>query len=436
MPGGYGEALKSAAAHAASSKEIFYSPAIEQLIEARKRLCEFSFPRTHERILRTKRVRENESLQIEEDRYAAQSYVHAKTLALEGSQFADYRPLSCVRFSPDGSLVAVGSWTGSVKLWDSESLERVDLLGGHIERVTSVSWQPALPEGERTDNSLGLLASSSADGTCRLWDCRSVNRSNRHIEKALPSSTQSISNGDESMELVESHPQVITTSTIASQSQSSLPTSGARRLSVLRGHQGGLTKCCFHPSGKYVGTSGLDFTWRLWDVETSTELQLQDGHIRECNAIDFHQDGSLTATGDTGGVILVWDVRSGQSIQAFQGHIKKIASLHWNQNGFQLASGSTDNTVKIWDLRSKKCSYTLPAHSNVLSEARFSSSGELLLTSSFDGQIKLWNTRNYDILKTLSGHNGKIMCCDIAPDERRIISGGYDRTIKLWKKAT
>jgi U4/U6 small nuclear ribonucleoprotein PRP4 len=432
MPGGYGEALKSAAAHVAATKEIFYSPAIEQLVEARKRICDYSFPRTHERILRTKRIRENESLQVEEDRNAAQLYVHAKTLALEGSQFADFRPLSCVRFSPDGSLVAVGSWTGSVKLWDSETLERVDLLGGHIERVTSVSWQP-LPQIDGEGSHLGLLASSSADGTCRLWDCRQVNRSNRHVESILSAPHS----GDDSMELAanETPHQVITTSSIAAHSQSSLPTSGAQRLSVLRGHQGGLTRCCFHPTGQYVGTAGTDFTWRLWDVETSTELQLQDGHIRECNAIDFHQDGSLTATGDTGGVILVWDIRSGQSIQAFQGHIKKIVSVHWNLNGFQLASSSTDNTVKIWDLRSKKCSYTLPAHSNVLSEARFSSSGELLLTSSFDSKIKLWNTRNYDIVKTLSGHNGKIMCCDIAPDERRIISGGYDRTIKLWKKA-
>jgi U4/U6 small nuclear ribonucleoprotein PRP4 len=431
MPGGYGEALKSAAAHAATAKEIFYSPAIEQLVEARKRICEFSFPRTHERILRTKRVRENESLQIEEDHNAAQLYVHAKTLTLEGSQFADFRPVSCVRFSPDGSLVAVGSWTGSVKLWDSETLDRVDLLGGHIERVTSVSWQP-LQLIDQAESRLGLLASSSADGTCRLWDCRQVNRSNRHVERALSAPHV----GDDSMELATSEApnQTMTTSSIAAHSQASLPTSGAQRLSVLRGHQGGLTKCCFHPTGQYVGTAGTDFTWRLWDVETSSELQLQDGHIRECNALDFHPDGSLTATGDTGGVILVWDIRSGQSIQAFQGHIKKVVSVHWNLNGFQLASSSTDNTVKIWDMRSKKCSYTLPAHSNVLSEARFSSSGELLLTASFDSKIKLWNTRNYDIVKTMSGHNGKIMCCDIAPDERRIISGGYDRTIKLWKK--
>lgn len=433
MPGGYGDAVKAAQASAAASKEIFYSPAIEQLIEARKRICEFSFPRTHDRILRTKRVRENESLQIEEDKVAAQLYVHAKTLALEGSQFADFRPISCVRFSPDGSLVAVGSWTGSVKLWDSESLDRVDLLGGHIDRVTSVSWQPLSQDS--STSGLGLLASSSADGTCRIWDCRNVNRSNRHVEQPLVTRT-TVPNEDD-MELAsESHPQIITTSTMTSQSQSSVPTSGAQRLSILRGHQGGLTKCCFHPTGKYVGTAGMDFTWRLWDVETAIELQLQDGHIRECNAIDFHHDGSLTATGDVGGVILVWDLRSGQSIQAFQGHIKKVVSVNWNLNGFQLASGSTDNTVKIWDLRSKKCSYTLPAHSHVLSEARFSSSGELLLTSSFDGKIKLWNTRNYDIIKTLSGHNGKIMCCDLAPDERRIISGGYDRTIKLWKKAS
>jgi len=40
-----------------------------------------------------------------------------------------------------------------------------------------------------------------------------------------------------------------------------------------------------------------DTSWRLWDVETTEELLLQEGHSREVYAIKFQIDGALVATG-------------------------------------------------------------------------------------------------------------------------------------------
>ena len=424
MPGGYAEQGKAAAAQGGpSSKEVFYSPASDQLVATRHFLCEYSFPRTHNRLLRTKHIRENEEEQRQEDLRAAALYVNMKELGLNGSQFGDDRPLSSVRFSPDSALVASGSWTGTVKLWEASTLNGRGTLVGHDERITSVAWQPA-PTGGHAH----LLASSSADGKVFLWDCRetSCTTGTEH----MATDTQTHAHVDD-MEAVSENDTPVPPPPPP-------PPNGARacnrHVSSLEGHQGVVSRCTFHPCGALIGTTGYDFTWRLWDVETSTELLLQDGHSKECNAIDFHHDGSLVLTGDLGGVALLWDLRSGQSVQVFQGHIKKIVSASFNVNGYMVATGSTDNNVKIWDLRSKKCGYTLPAHSNVICDARFSSSGEVLLTGSFDGTLKLWNTRNFDILKTLSGHAGKVMSCDIAPDESCLVSTGYDHTVKLWTK--
>ena len=41
----------------------------------------------------------------------------------------------------------------------------------------------------------------------------------------------------------------------------------------------------------------MDSTWRLWDVEKSEEILLQEGHVEDVHAISFHSDGSLVATG-------------------------------------------------------------------------------------------------------------------------------------------
>lgn len=371
---------------AAQQKEVLYTNASDELIRAREEIALYSFEAAHERILTTKRVRESDALQAEEDKRAALSYIHQREMVLSASQYGDDRPITTVRYAPDGKRFAAGSLSCMVKLWNSSSLANEASLRGHQERITSLCWH---------SSSHDLLASTSADGSCILWDAGAHN-------------DMDIENGAD-------HSNV---------------------LQKLTGHVGVVTKCDFHPMGRHIGTCGADYSWRLWDIETATELQLQDGHTKEVGSLAFQHDGALVLTGDYSGIALLWDVRSGQQIQAFQGHIKKIVNSSFNCNGFQVATGSADHTVRIWDLRMKKCGYTLPAHSNVISDVRFSKSGELLTTSSFDGSIHIWNARNYEILRSLTGHSGKVMCCDMSPDEKYVVSGGYDRTLKLWAHKT
>jgi len=68
-------------------------------------------------------------------------------------------------------------------------------------------------------------------------------------------------------------------------------------LSTLKGHQGRVCRVAFHPSGNYVASASFDTTWRLWDVTTSKELLLQEGHSKEVYAVEFQNDGALVASG-------------------------------------------------------------------------------------------------------------------------------------------
>ena len=390
-----GAAGATAVDHKGLHKEVFYSPATEDMIAARKELCELSFARARERIHRVKRVREDDELQAEEDRGVASLYLTCREMTLNSSQFGDERPLTTVGYAASGGVLATGSLSCGVKVWSASDLSCMSSLRGHEDRITSLSWHPEsdLSEGK------ALLASTSGDSSCKIWDCNGLS----------PGSGGS------------------TAMAVDGENNKSAPT-----IHTLKGHQGVVNCCEFHPSGKYIGTASSDYSWRLWDVETGKELLLQDGHIKECNTIAFQQDGALVLTADWAGVALLWDLRSGQEIHVFQGHVKKITSASFNANGFQVATGSVDNMVRIWDLRKKKCGYTLPAHSNCISEVRFSRSGEMLVTSSFDGTLKVWGARDYQLLRSLSGHLGKVMSCDFSADERHVVSVGYDRTVKIW----
>lgn len=384
-----------------TQKGVFYSPAIEDLIAVRQQLSVFSFTRAQERLQRMRQLSENPDLELQERRDVGHLYNTCRELTLNSSEFGDDRPLSCVRYAPQGSLAATGSLTCNVKIWSVSDLRCMETLRGHEERVTAVAWHPD------SANSNGLLASTSADATCRLWTCGGIG-----------SSSGSCSASSSAMDV---------------QNDSSSSSNGSRAVHTLRGHQGVVTSCEFHPNGRLLATSSADFTWRLWDIETQKELLLQDGHVKDCTAVTFHPDGSLAMSTDAAGVVLLWDLRSGQEIHIFQGHVQKISCAAFSSNGFQAATGSLDNMVRIWDLRQKKCSYCLPAHANLISDLRYSPSGETLLTSSFDGSLKLWGTRDHKMLRSLTGHLGKVMSCDISPvDERHVLSAGFDRTIKLF----
>ena len=275
-------------------KETFYTHASEELIQLRIDLAKDSFENAQKRLQQTKEIRENEASQTKEDSNVALLYKDSKTISLTASQYADERPLTSVRMCANASKFATSSLSPVVKVWDSDTITPSTSLTGHIERVTSLAWHPAAYKEEGA----ALLASTSADSTCMLWDTRNGDRLNGDEMEIVASGSRS---EEEAVRLAA-----------AASAAANAATSRSSALLKLQGHEGVVSKCEFHPNGRYLGTTGHDFTWRLWDIETGKEMLLQDGHIKECSAIAFQPDGALAFTADWAGVGILWDLRSGQ----------------------------------------------------------------------------------------------------------------------------
>src|SRR5438105_1488102 len=68
-------------------------------------------------------------------------------------------PITSLEWSPDGLLLATGSYDGSVLIWERDGW-RVKHRLFHSRLVNGVRWSP---DGTR-------LATCCADGHCRIWD--------------------------------------------------------------------------------------------------------------------------------------------------------------------------------------------------------------------------------------------------------------------------
>jgi len=67
-----------------------------------------------------------------------------------------------VKFSPDGRLIASGSFDKSTKVWDGLTGKFITSLRGHVSSVYQVSWS--------ADSR--LLCTGSSDSTLKVWDIK------------------------------------------------------------------------------------------------------------------------------------------------------------------------------------------------------------------------------------------------------------------------
>jgi len=96
------------------------------------------------------------------------TYLHSsQKFSNLGSQIGDERPISQVRFSPNNQILATGSWSGTVKLWNVPACTPIRSLRGHSDRVGGVAWHPQATLSHGPD--LVNLVSGGTEGNVNMW---------------------------------------------------------------------------------------------------------------------------------------------------------------------------------------------------------------------------------------------------------------------------
>ncbi len=400
-----------------------------------------------------------------------------------------------VTFSPNGDLLASGSYDGTIILWDTQTWDSVYHLKAHTDGVLEVEFSP---DGN-------LLATGSGDRRVILWDVATgqqvaavqAHRYSVHGLDFSPDGKFIASGGIDSKIRLWTVPELDPVRTFNVPNDpvvclryttdgSKLVYGGFRNklhildieegqdIAVLEGHHNTIYDVEVSPDGKRIATSSDDFRIGIWDLESMTNVSFYNGHfyaVRDLcfspdgskiisasldrtlrlweiypgkmNAMDYLQhgkeiyslaysdDGKFIASGSEDSTAILWSLED-QNQQVFSGHKHEVNSVDLSSDQRHLATGSSDSTAIIWEVSSGKPKLSLVGHQGKITSVEFSPNGRELLTSSTDKTFKVWDTSTGALLRTYTGHLGSVREAAYSSTGLQIASAGNDGTIRLW----
>ncbi|MGB9181899.1 MAG: hypothetical protein WCB68_21900 [Pyrinomonadaceae bacterium] len=348
--------------------------------------------------------------------------------------------VSSVAFSPDNKLLATVDAEGTTRVWRTETEEtrvgkteageNVATLWDETEEVTSATFSP--------DSKYVITMSS--DGAVRVWEIE-----REALYAVLRGHTGPINNL-----AFNSKGDALLTASFDGTARlwDWQPETWRTKPLVLAGHQNNLKSAIFLPDNKSVLTTSYDDTARVWNASNGQPISTSahvDGDFQE-----FSSDGQLIAVADKQNLVTIKDVLTGRTWSDKSAHTGDVRSIAFSRDGRFAVTASADNTAIVWNAETGKTVASLgvnvrdipgdqPVFLNPVLGAAFSPDGKHVVTWSQDNNARVWDWQTESGRRKpllLSGHRGRILDVSFNADGSLIVTASADRTARVWNATT
>ncbi len=282
-------------------------------------------------------------------------------------------PVNALAFSPDGKLLAVGTYQ-RVLLCDPVSRTVLKTWSGHLDTVRSLAFSP---DGKWLAAGGGM---SGAIGQVRLW--------------SIPDSKETLVFGD---------------------------------------HTDTVQGVAFSPDGKLIASASVDRSIKLWETVTGKLSQTLRDHADAVSGVAFSPSGKLLASSSNDKSVKIWDVASGKRLYSLGAHDEPVTDLCFTPGG-QLLSASTDKLAKLWNIAPESGGHVrnFGGHGQSIFSVTVSADGQLAATASGDKTIRVWNVGSGGTIATFSDPKDWCYAVRFSPDKKHLAAGTWDGQVFLW----
>ncbi|KAK4495999.1 hypothetical protein PRZ48_013267 [Zasmidium cellare] len=381
--------------------------------------------------------------------------------------------VGALAFSPDGKVVASGSWDSTARLWNTWTGEEMCKFEGHSHPVYAVAFSRD-----------GQSVATASRESIRRWNVRTgeitheVNMQLRQanepntvvmnlvfspntdiIAEALDGTVRlrNIWTGDK-MYAFEGYPECSQAVAFAPDGQTVAIGSRGLKVHVYKlstgekvhelkmktgdeaietgwddGHF--ISALAFSPDGTFLASgTGNGKLW-LWNSSMHKKTCELEGHRNTVDALAFSSDGRTLAS-KSGPHFIMWHTHTGERRTSFNRRDDQFTTLALSPDGQIVLSGSRDATIRLWDTRVSEEMQSFEGHSKGTTSVSFSPDGLKVVTGGKDKTVRVWNAQTGDETQRFQGHDDWVRTAVLSPDGQKVASHSGDNTIRLWDANT
>ncbi len=340
----------------------------------------------------------------EADEQRLQADVEARTATARELAAASVANLDA---DPQRSLLLALAAIDTTRLVDESVLrEAEDALHQAVQASRLMFTLESGPGAAFVPNS-SLLATTTFDGSVRLWDALSGEASGEFVSSGrAPGEDPAAPWPLVDLAISADGSQMVAPGAFGGSFESGYPTTVwgadvAEPPRVIRGYAANITSTSLSADGSLLAIGGFGADVTLWNLATDTQVG-EFTHLEPALAVSLSPNGSQLAVA-SGSSIFLWDVATQMQVAELQGHDATVRGVNYFPDGQRIVSASIDGTARIWDLASG----TVVAELRQASAVRVAvtdRAGELVATGADDGSVSLWDASSGVELLSFSAH--------------------------------
>jgi WD40 repeat protein len=309
--------------------------------------------------------------------------------------------VAAVALSPDGSLIATGSFDRTIRLWDTASGKELRVYSGpqgHQGLVLAVAFSPA---GD-------LLASGGADNSVRLWDAPTatpgkvfahsgaVNR----VTVAADGKTFALAGGDGVIKV--------------------FPQGEEKGAFEVKGHEGAVTGIGFTQNNQFLISAGADRTLRFWVAGDGKAVTSYGAGPEEITGLAVNPNNQAVYTVG-GGELRYWSLPP-------QPPKLPPAAVALSPTGAVALEAVTAKTGRPLPGTPARA---VPLGSGRVAGVVVSPGGERVITLGPGKEAVSWNTGNGTRERVFEA-GGEVTAAAFSKDGQRLAVGGSDGSVRVY----